>query len=502
MNSLRKKKVLVFIVAYNAERNIEKVISRIPHSLAAFDTQILIIDDSSKDRTFERAGTFADAPFPMTVLFNPVNQGYGGNQKIGFHFAIQRDFDVVALLHGDGQYAPECLPELLQPLIDGEADAVFGSRMMSGNNALKGGMPLYKFVGNRILTGIQNRLLDTHLSEFHSGYRLYSVKALAALPFERNTNAFHFDTDIIIQLVRGGFRIKELPIPTYYGDEICHVNGMRYAWDVVKATALARVQDFGILYQRKFDVRRPTEPNPLYRAKFGFQSPHTMSLDRVPPNSRVLDLGCASGYMATALAGRGCDVTGIDQFPPPPDSGLRRFIQADLGSGPLPANPGEFDCVLLLDVIEHLPSPETFLDGMRKACRGGQLPRILVSTGNIAFFVTRLMLFLGYFHYGARGILDLTHTRLFTFASLRELFEQSGYRIEEVHGVPAPFPAAFGDGVLARMLVAINSMLIRVFKGLFSYQIFLVARPAPSLEALLQAADNTAAEKRTTLASH
>jgi hypothetical protein len=111
------------------------------------------------------------------------------------------------------------------------------------------------------------------------------------------------------------------------------------------------------------------------------------------------------------------------------------------------------------------------------------------------------MLFLGYFHYGARGILDLTHTRLFTFASLRQLFEQSGYRIEEVRGVPAPFPAAFGNGVLSRMLVAINRLLIGVSKGFFSYQIFLVARPAPSLEALLQAADDTAAEKRATLAS-
>jgi glycosyltransferase involved in cell wall biosynthesis len=495
MNSSTKPRVLIFIVAYNAERKIEKVIERIPRTLAAFDTHILIIDDSSKDRTFERARAYADAPFPMTVLFNPVNQRYGGNQKIGFHYAIQEKFDVVALLHGDGQYAPECLPELLEPLINGEADAVFGSRMLHPSDALKGGMPLYKWVGNRVLTTIQNRLLQTGLSEFHSGYRLYSVKALAALPFDKNTNDFHFDTDIIIQLVRGGFRIKELPIPTYYGDEICHVNGLRYAWDVLKATAIARAQDLGILYQRKFDVRVPGEANPLYQAKWGYASPHTLAMDRVPRDSKVLDLGCASGYMARALAGRGCEVTGIDQFPPPPGSGLQRFIEADLSQGPLPVDPGEFDYVLMLDIIEHLSSPESFVDALRHARRERRETRIVVSTGNVAFIVTRLMLLFGQFHYGARGILDLTHTRLFTFATLRELFEQSGYTIEEVRGVPAPFPLALGDGPLSRLLVAINRGLIRLCKGLFSYQIFMVVRPLPSLEWLLKAAGDTAEEK-------
>ena len=140
-------------------------------------------------------------------------------------------------MHGDGQYAPERLPDLLQPLLAGEADAVFGSRMMASGGARRGGMPLYKWMGNKILTRIQNRLLKTSFSEFHSGYRIYSVRALAGIPFDKNTNDFHFDTEIIIQLVRAGLRIKELPIPTYYGDEICHVNGLKYALDVVRVTA-------------------------------------------------------------------------------------------------------------------------------------------------------------------------------------------------------------------------------------------------------------------------
>src|SRR5438105_4165205 len=198
---VRKKRILIFVVAYRAERTIEKVVARIPQSLLQYETEILVIDDGSPDQTFAKARAAqdnAESPFRLTVLYNPVSQGYGGNQKIGFHYAIENGFDVVALIHGDGQYAPESLPELLEPLLAGEADAVLGSRMMTRFGALKQGMSFYKFAGNRILTWVQNRVLHASLSEFHSGYRLYSVSALAALPFERNTNDYHFDTEILI----------------------------------------------------------------------------------------------------------------------------------------------------------------------------------------------------------------------------------------------------------------------------------------------------------------
>ena len=489
------KRVLIFIVAFNAERTIQDVVRRIPAALKQFDTHILVVDDSSEDRTFERAREVENAPFPITVLFNPVNQGYGGNQKLGFHFAIHEGFDLVALLHGDGQYAPECLPDLLQPIVSGEADAVFGSRMMGRYDALKGGMPLYKFVGNKILTRIQNRLLKASLSEFHSGYRVYSVDALAKIPFELNSRDFDFDTDIIIQLLRGGFRVKELPIPTYYGDEICHVNGMKYAWNVIKASLKSRAQDLGIFYERKFDLTEAGEANELYKPKWGYESPHTLALKRVKSGAKVLDVGCASGYMARALADKDCEITGIDQFPPSRDSRLKRFIQADLSARDFPVDAGEFDYVLLLDIIEHLRSPEEFVESLRRSRHQAANTTILVSTGNIAFIVTRLMLFLGQFHYGKRGILDLTHTRLFTFGTMRALFDQAGYVIEEVRGVPAPFPLALGDNRVARLLVAINRLLIRISRSLFSYQIFMVVRPLPSLEGLLEQASETSKQR-------
>ena len=198
-----------------------------------------------KIKTFEESEIFAargECEFKITVLFNPENQGYGGNQKVGYYYAIKNNFDFVALIHGDGQYAPEELPKLISPLASGTADAVFGSRMLSDGAALKGGMPMYKYVGNKILTYFQNYLLQTKLSEFHSGYRLYSTDALRTIPFYLNSNDFHFDTEIIIQLVFSGQKITELPIPTYYGDEICHVNGIKYAFKVIEATLRASLQ--------------------------------------------------------------------------------------------------------------------------------------------------------------------------------------------------------------------------------------------------------------------
>ena len=185
---------------------------------------------------------------------NPINQGYGGNQKIGFFYAIKNNFDIVALIHGDGQYAPECLNDLLLPIDQGLADVVFGSRMMTRFGALKGRMPLYKFIGNRILTIFQNLMLNSSLSEFHSGYRVYSVKSLKAIPFDLNSNDFHFDTEIIIQLMFAKKRIIELPIPTYYGSEISRVNGLKYAYNVILSTLRACVQKFEILYDPKFDI--------------------------------------------------------------------------------------------------------------------------------------------------------------------------------------------------------------------------------------------------------
>ncbi len=221
----------IFIIAYNAINHLNKTIARIPREVYDQVEEIFVIDDASQDNGYYAALGYKNefGVEKLTVHRNEKNQGYGGNQKVGYQYAIDRGLDVVALVHGDGQYAPEALPLLLDPFIKDQADMVFGSRMAKPSDALKGGMPLYKFAGNRVLTYLQNKMSGLNLSEYHSGYRLYSTKALKSVPFQAFTNTWHFDTQIILALAERNFRIVERPIPTYYGDEICHVNGIPYA---------------------------------------------------------------------------------------------------------------------------------------------------------------------------------------------------------------------------------------------------------------------------------
>lgn len=495
----RKNRLLVFIVAFFAERTIDTVLRRIPPSLSDnYDVEVLIIDDSSQDGTFAKsvaAERSKSLPFKVTALYNPVNQGYGGNQKIGYHYAIWHGFDFVALLHGDGQYAPELLGTLTDVLDRGEADAVFGSRMMKAGEALKGGMPLYKYVGNRLLTTAQNWLLDAKLSEFHSGYRVYSVEALKRVPFDRNSNVFHFDTEIIIQFLLAGLRIKELPIPTYYGDEICYVDGVKYAKDVTKASLQARLQRINLFYDRRFDCV-PVESGFKYPSKLEFDSTHSRVVDLVSAGSRVLDLGSGAGAVGAALKERkGCWVIGCDAEPGALTDAYDRFFVADLNQG-IPRFPEErFDYILALDVIEHLNRPEDFLDELRElAARTGAT--VVLSTANVAFLIVRLSLLFGRFEYGKRGILDITHTRLFTQRTLRRAMISAGFEIATSEGVVVPVQLALGPGRLASVLASINRALARLLPGVFGFQILVTAKARPTLETLLKAAVDSADEKK------
>ena len=172
---------------------------------------------------------------------------------------------------------------------------------------------------------------------------------------------------------------------------------------------------------------------------------------------------------------------------------MSRFLLHDLNSGPPPIPIARFDHILMLDVVEHLTQPERFLEQLRQALALNPEAELILSTGNVGFLITRLMLLAGQFNYGKRGILDLTHTRLFTFASLRRTLEQSGFAITETIGVPGPFPLALGDNFLAHALTRINSALIYVSRGLFSYQIMVRARALPILETLLDQAEQHSA---------
>ncbi|MBN2573285.1 MAG: glycosyltransferase [Deltaproteobacteria bacterium] len=488
------QRLLIFVITYRAEKTLTWVLSRIPRAiLQAYDCEVLVVDDASTDGTFEIGHEWKreHPEIRMTVLRNDYNQGYGGNQKVGYTYAIENGFDFVAMIHGDGQYAPEELPRLMEPLATGRADAVLGSRMMEKGAARKGGMPLYKYVGNRILTRLQNLLLQAKLSEYHCGYRLFAVPILKALPFRLNTNDFHFDTEIIIQLLNGGFRIVELPIPTYYGDEICYVHGLRYAKEVMHATLRNTAHRAGLLYQRRFDVG--AADNRHYDLKLGYPSSHSWALAAVPPCASVIDIGAGPGGMARELARKGCTVAVVDEFSPDlPVENVRVFRQ-NLDA-PLGFDVGPYKYLLLLDVIEHLRAPEDFLERLRKQFT--HEPKTLVlTTANVAFVIQRLMLLAGQFNYGKLGILDRTHTRLLTFRSTRHMLRDHGFRIKTLRGVPAPFPKVLGNGPLGHAAVKANLALIRLSKTLFSYQIYVEAETTPDVTFVLQDTQKKSAER-------
>lgn len=480
-------KSLILIVAYNAESHLESVFRRIPYERLPPNCEILVSDDASSDSTYEVGRKAAlSCPIPTRVLKNPKNLGYGGNQKLSYQIAIQENYHAVVMLHGDGQYAPELLPEMLAPIFEENADVVLGSRMLRKKYALAGGMPLYKWIGNQVLTKLENRIVGANLSEFHTGYRAYRINALQRIPFHHNTNNFHFDTDILIQMLRVGAVFREIPIPTHYGDEACHVNGWRYFHDCIRSCWHDWLTKKGIFYCRRFDL---APPGGRYESKLGLKhSSHQIAMSLVPEGSRVIDIGGGNGWVADELAEtKNCTVTIIDNFFRKKPEIRHQMIHHDLRD-PIEFDLPVADVVLLMDVIEHIPRQDhvALLDHLRRNLDDPPA-NVIISVPNTAFLPLRLSFgLLGRLNYGRRGILDDTHAFLFTKHSLHELMEECGYDIQSWHHTPAPFALAFGDSWLARMLTSLHAAFARVLPSLFAYQNLIAARPRPTVATLIR----------------
>lgn len=522
------KKIGILIVAYNAASTLLTVLKRITPNVWRNVGEVVVFDDASGDATYEAVvglKTLRRLP-KLSVIKHEENLGYGGNQKAGYRYLIERDFDIVVLLHGDGQYAPEILSHLYAPLVRGEADAVFGSRMMRNyGGPLRGGMPLYKYVGNRILTRLENWSLGMKLSEFHSGYRAYSLATLKRIEMEKMTNDFHFDTEIIIKLKHQGFRITEVPIPTYYGDEICHVNGMRYAGDVMRSVWRYRRTIASACSFPEFE-----EYSAHYPLKVSRYSSHDYVMRLVRGNMRVLDIGCGRGHLAERLSRTGCRVTGVDKIALPkalagmesyvccdlaqdPDSMYRRLLEAgcrltgvdDLTTSErlagaesyAPSGHAQelmrlhgrlsghgFERVLLLDVLEHMANPERILEQAgRFLAEDG---RVIVSIPNVANIAVRLMLLLGRWDYAERGILDRTHLRFYTRKTALELLEGNGLKVVEQWMTIIPVELVLGLSPSSRIVRWASSILhaaTRLMPGLLGYQTMFVAMKGSQGEA-------------------
>ncbi len=473
----RGKRIGILVVTYNALTTLRGVLQRIPPAVWRNVEEVVILDDASPDATFELAlGIKALLNLPkLQILRQPRNVGYGGNQKAGYEYFLKKGFDICVLLHGDGQYAPEMLAQLYHPLVTGEAEAVFGSRMMKElGGARKGGMPLYKYVGNRILTRFENMALGMNLTEFHSGYRAYSLKALKEIDFSHMTDDFHFDTEIIIKLNHQHMRIREVPIPTYYGDEICYVDGLKYALNVYRA--VRRYQGTVNSSRQAPEFAEYFQHYPIKSSRY---SSHDYALRLTGKDKDILDIGCGEGFFASKLKMNGHRVTGIDFLATPANlQAMESYSQMNLDTGELGAVLGgrRFDYVLLLDVLEHLKDPERLLSEAKKALRPGG--RIIISVPNIANITVRLLLLAGRFDYTSRGILDNTHLRFFTRRTARRMTDSCGLSIVKEKLTVMPVELALGllpNSRTMRLLSACLAVATRLMPGLLGYQIMHVA---------------------------
>src|SRR3989344_7666709 len=213
------KKIIAVLPAYNAAKTLEATLNDIPKDWV---DEIILVDDASSDHTAELAESLN-----LKTFVHERNLGYGANQKTCYRQALVAGAEIVVMVHPDHQYDPHFIPQIIGPILKGECDACFGSRMIWHGAALAGGMPAWKYLANIILTKIENWFLRLNLTEYHSGFRAYSRQVLTVVPFESNSNDFVFDKEIIVQLVINNFRIKEIPITTKYFKDASSINFWR-----------------------------------------------------------------------------------------------------------------------------------------------------------------------------------------------------------------------------------------------------------------------------------
>ncbi len=225
------KKIIVVMPAYNAEKTICSVFERVPKDALEKISEFIVVNDGSKDKTEETVKKLMNE-YKIKLINHEKNRGYGGAQKTGYKGALRNGADIAVLLHSDGQYAPELLCDMVKPIEEGNADVVGGSRILGGK-ALEGGMPIIRYIGNIFLTKLENFVFHMNLTEYHSGYKVYSRYALESIPFEEYSNNFYFDSEMLVGAKRNNLKIVEIPIPTRYAGEKSYLNPIKYGFGVL-----------------------------------------------------------------------------------------------------------------------------------------------------------------------------------------------------------------------------------------------------------------------------
>ena len=245
-----KSKVVVVMPAYNAEKTLRMTYAELPHELVDL---VILVDDGSSDETIRIA-----RGLNLEVFVHDRNYGYGANQKTCYREALRAGADIVVMVHPDYQYDPKLLPEIIKPIQDGQADVVFGSRLLAGN-VIRQGMPWWKYIANRFLTGLENGVFSLRLAEYHTGYRAYRREMLEAVNVDMNSDKFVFDQEIVAQFVDIGARIVEVPVPTRYfpqASSCSFVSSCRYGCSILGVLARYALHRAHLVPQRQFSSLR------------------------------------------------------------------------------------------------------------------------------------------------------------------------------------------------------------------------------------------------------
>lgn len=469
----------VLVLSYNHSKLIGNTLSRIDSRLRYLISEIFIFDDNSPDDTFSVIKELLKtSPFKgqISVYKNPRNLRYGGNQKAGYQYAIEKGLDYVIMLHGDGQYAPEYLVDLMLPAVIEKSEVVFASRMMNKKDAIRGGMPWYKFLGNQVLTQFENIILGTRLTEFHSGYRMYSTSLLKKIPLLANTDDFHFDTEIIIQCRHLGVPIKEVPIQTFYGDEECNVNGFKYAFDVCKAVIMYRMHQLHLVRIGSYIVDREF----LFKRKLSPTSSHHKILNFIKPCTKILCIGDSDGLLYEELSQKADTVIVVDEK----DYNSTRissenFVKSKFVELDNLDLKREYDYVILSDVLAMVAQPIDLLKAVKKLLKEDGY--LIVSVPNIALWIYRLSLAIGRFNYANGGPLDRRNLRFYTKFSIAQELINSNFIIKDLKPTGLPFEVVFsssGKSKLIKFLDMFYYQFAKYWHKLFSYQFVLTSQIA------------------------
>lgn len=487
--------VLVVLLCYRSdEESIRSTLEAIPTELLSGEgwSFLAVVDQLTREHAgVIEAWSAAARPRDLVTIVTPIDLGHGGVQKLAFRHALDAGHDLVLVLPVDGQYAPDDLPRLRRAFEETRADVILGSRFLEGDPAAAG-MPATIRLGHRVVSGIQNAILGMALRDHHTGLRAYSGALLARVPFETNTNAYHFDVELLLQAVYAGGTITEVPASVAYKPELHRASRTGHAIASLLTTAQFRLHRMGFLCSLKYrNLSREVYADKV-EARHSSHASVLRAVAALRP-ATLLDIGCGPGHVGQRCRALGIEVTGMDRRSPTSAIDFR-FVRADLEDLPLPLDPFAHDVVLLLDVIEHLTDPEAFLLSLRNHSTSIRLPparsTMILTTPNIAFLAVRLSLVLGRFTYGERGILDIDHKRLFTKTSLLRTLRDCGYDVRSVRGLPPPFELVL-PGVLGRLFASVANGFAAVWPSLFAFQFQVECSPRPGLAQLLRSSDVT-----------